>query len=174
MVITVDTNFLIWGVRCVATDGQEEMIPRATAFFNWVDENRHKLVLSSECLAEYLVGATGVEKVAQLTALQEKFIILPYDAKAAAIAADLRSDKDFIKSQQAVGKTRVCIKSDIVVVATARAFGQKGVDRIYSSDPCVRHLATTCGMSAQDMPTVEQLQYNVSPSNRNMQKDLFA
>lgn len=170
MVITVDTNFLIWGVRCVSTVGQEDMIVRAQAFFSWVDERRHELVLTSECVAEYLVGGTELERKEQLIELSSKFKICPFDAKAAVIAAELRSDREFINSlKDDAGKTRVCIKSDINIVATAKAHG---VERVYSADRDLRKVAAKCQLSAMDIPRPTELDSSLPTEGRETQKSL--
>lgn len=165
MVITVDTNFLIWGLRGVSSVGQEGMVPPAKEFFEWVVRSGHKLVLTSECVAEYLVGGTDESRKRQLSELRSRFMILTYDAKAAAIAAELRSDPDFIASLKGDElKTKVCIKSDIVIVATSRAYGDKGVDRIYSNDVGLRNVAMRCGIAASPLPTVEEMAPLPTPS----------
>lgn len=166
MVITIDTNILLWGLRGVSKAGQEDMIVRAKAFFEDQRDRGTFIVLTSECVAEYLVGEDKADRrKTQMDDLQAKFMIIPYDTKAAAIAAEIRSDKTFIQSlKDDVGITRTCIKSDIVIAATAKAFRKSGVDIIYSNDCGLRKIAEKCGISARDLPTIEELTLKLQPT----------
>lgn len=170
MKISIDTNILIWGVRQIADVGQEEMIPRATAFIEWIDRQGHTLVLTSQSVAEFLVGGSEAERAAQFHALGTHFQICPFDTLAARIAADIRSDKDFVDSLHRDGKTRACIKADIAIVATAKAHD---VDKIFSNDAKLRSAAKKCGLPAADIPTLQELTTveAVSPPSRT--RELF-
>lgn len=153
MVITIDTNTLIWGLKKQSTQGQEDWIPRCARFLQWIDEHHHTLVLTSECVAEYLVSDGDTD--AELRTLSSKFQIYDYDVNAAVFAAEIRKDKDFVRSlKENFGKTHVCIKSDIVIVATAKAHD---VEKIYSNDEGVRKAAARCGLPASDIPTIDDM-----------------
>ena len=166
MLVTIDTNLLIWGVRGISSVGQEEMILRAKALIDWLDNRNDRLVLTSVCVGEYLIGNDPEKRKQELSALQEKHMIYPYDANAAVIAAELRSDDDFLRSLKTdADKTRVAIKADIEIVATAKAFQ---IERIYSNDAILRKIAARCGLSAQDVPSLAEfaswLSATVSPA----------
>ena len=155
MLVTFDTNLLIWGVRGVSSEGQEEMIVRAKALIDWLDKHDDRLVLTSVCIGEYLIGNDPEKRKLELFALQEKHMIYPYDANAAAIVAELRSDYDFLYALKAdARKTRVAIKADIEIVATAKAFR---IECIYSNDATLRKIAAKCGLSARDVPSLEEI-----------------
>ncbi len=163
MLVTIDANVLIWGVRTTASAGDEHMIPRCVRFLEWLDECGHELVLTSQAVTEYLIGATVEERICELAELSSKYIILPYDVSAIEIAATLRSDKDFIKSlgDDAL-KSRVCVKADVIIVASAVA---GHVQRIYSRDAGVRALAIRAGLSPADIPTIADMAPLSPPSN---------
>ena len=155
MLITVDTNLLIWGVRAVCTSGQEEMIPRSEAFLDWIDQENHKLALTATTVAEYLVGATAATRESELRILQARYPILPFDAKAAVIAGRLRDDKTFQQSLcNEYDKSRVVVKADIQIVATAKAHG---VNVVYSNDRGLRAIAKRCQLTSRDLPTVAEM-----------------
>lgn len=175
MLVTLDANVLIWGVRATATPGDEHMVPRCVRFIEWLDECGHQLVLTSQAVTEYLIGATAEQRERDLEALTAKYIILPYDVPAIEIAAAIRSDKDFIKSLgDDAGKSRVCVKADVIIVATAKA---GGVGRIYSNDAGVRTLAARCGIPPSGIPTLVQMApfggESNPPPTRPAQGDLF-
>ena len=110
-----------------------------------------------------------------LAELKSRFMILPYDAKAAAIAAELRSDKDFLASlnQDEIGRTPVHIKSDIVIVATAKAFQKNGVDKLYTHDRNMRTLAARVCLPSADMPHPSDRDAQPIPSGKKDQPPLF-
>lgn len=164
MKISIDTNILIWGVRQVSDAGQEEMIPRATAFLEWIDRQGHELVLTTQVVAEYLVGGTEKKRNSQYEVLAAEFKIYPLDDLAARIAAGVRSDKDFVKAMKRDGKTRACINADIAIVATAKAHS---VDVFYPNDNDLRNAVKRCGLLANDLPTTAQL----SPITQEMVDD---
>lgn|GEM_PF-1544806 len=165
MVITIDTNILLWGLRGVSKAGQEDMVVRAKAFFQYLHDRGAVIVLASECVAEYLVGEEEpVRREQQMADLKEQFVIIPYDIKAAGIAAQIRSDKTFLQSLKGdIGATRTCIKSDTVIAATAKAFRKNGVDELYSNDDTLRKIATKCGLSAKDLPSLDDMATRTNP-----------
>jgi predicted nucleic acid-binding protein len=175
MLVTIDTHILIWAVKQEASPGQDEMIPRAQAFLDWIERNSHRLALTAEVIGEFLCGGTEEQRLEQLQQFQGKIPILDYNTNAAAIAARIRSSPEFIQQLKTDGKTRACVLADIAIVATAKAHG---VERIYSHDAGMRKAATRCNLSAMDLPTLEQLQQQApSPrerrSPRTVQKGLF-
>lgn len=151
--VTVDTNILIWGVRGFATAGQEDKIGKARLFFEWLDRAKDELVLTAPAISEFLVGGTPESRARQMRELSDSFQILPFDAAAAETAAELRSDAEFISRLGVdTGKTRVCIKADIAIVATALA-GK--VQQMFSDDRGLRAVATRGGLSCLEMPGTE-------------------
>ena len=156
MAITVDTNILIWGVRGVSTLGQESRIPVCRRLFEWLQERDEIVVLTADCVEEYLVGGNPDQISSELAILQERFIILDYNATCWLKSADIRSDAAFMKEYKETDpqKTRTCIKSDIRIVATALAHR---VDKIYSDDKGVRAIAKRSGILVAGVPTIEEM-----------------
>lgn len=161
MLVTVDTNILIWGVRHDSTPGQEFMIDRAVAFLAWLDANDHKLVLTATSIAEYFIGAPPDAVAKEMKSIASRFKIIPFDTRAALVAAELRSDKSFISSlRDTVGKSAPAIKCDVVLVATAKAHG---VQKIYSNDDDIRALSLRCGLPYSPLPEPADLAQLTSP-----------
>jgi predicted nucleic acid-binding protein len=166
MVVTIDTNILIWGVRRIATPGQEDRIAQSQMFLNWLDKRNDQLVLTADVVSEYLVGDDDDDsrRDSELEALTRNYIVFPYDTKAARIAAKLRGDREFMKQlKEETKKTRVCIRCDIKIVATALAHG---VEQLFSNDEGVRKVAKKAKLPARDIPTIIEM-------NPPKPKDLF-
>ena len=103
------------------------------------------MVLTAPVVAEYLAGAEDERQRKRDPARSgTRYRIVPTDARAARIAADLRGDRDFLRNLgRDTGKSRVCLKADILIVATAAAHG---VGQIVTADRDVRAIADRCGL----------------------------
>ena len=109
------------------------MIARARYFFQQRAEENDQVIIPAQSLAEFLVGYTEEQCQQSLAALSKGFIIAPFDAKAAAIAASLQRDWNQLRkiAIKFGGLTKQQIKSDINVLASAIA---AGASHLYS-DP---------------------------------------
>src|SRR5205085_8675651 len=127
----IDAQILIWGIKNQATPNRVEMIERARAFFRKCDEDRERIILPAQALAEFLVGYTDQQCRESLALLSKGFIIAPLDAKAAVIAAQIQRDVDLKGLMGEHGIARQTIKADVNVVASAIA---AGANYLYSED----------------------------------------
>lgn len=132
--VTFDTMALIWGVQKVARPGQEVMIDWTAFLLEELVRRGTRLAITSVALGEFLSHFDDDERATQLVTIASAFVILPYDARAAAIAADLWNRRNEAKSTA----TRVVLKADIQIVASAIA---GGAGTIYSHDDNLRKLA---------------------------------
>jgi len=89
---------MIWGVRRVATPGQEPMIDRAKRFIDHLRANRTRVILTTPVVAEYVGGFLPDDQPEQFKAIRERYPIYPFDIHAAAIAAGLLYNKRLINS----------------------------------------------------------------------------
>lgn len=160
MLLTFDTNVMIWAVQKVAKRGQEYRLQQAAALMDWIDRHGHNLVFIADVVSEFLVGDDESRRERLSDLLETRFAVLPFDTKAARIAAKLKSHPEFLKQFQQSGKSRACIKADVRIVATAVAHG---VERVYSTDPDVRKFADRCGLSCSGLPIVETQDPDDSP-----------
>ena len=111
MRVAVDTNILIWGVRQVASAGQAGQVGKALALFEWLAERGDQIALPAPTVAEFLVGERAENHVKVQRALSTSYPILPFDARAVALAARLRQDKGFLAQlRDDFGKDRVPIR----------------------------------------------------------------
>ncbi len=136
MSISVDAQILIWGIKKQATENRRDMIPRAEHFFRRCQERREQLILTSQALAEFLVGYSADQMRASLVVVSRTFIIAPFDAKAAVIAAELQSNWKQLRDDH--GGTKQTIKADISVLASSIAIG---ADYLYTEDPQIGTIA---------------------------------
>jgi predicted nucleic acid-binding protein len=147
MKVTLDTNFLIWGVRGESSPGQEHLIPIAQAIISKLKASDDRVVLTAIVVAEYLSGTPEDKFDAEFAEIHKSFQVLPFDAKAAKIAAKLWQSRH--KLIQSIGKSRNVIKADIQLVATARAHD---VNRVYSGDADVLSYAGSLHMVPVEIP----------------------
>jgi predicted nucleic acid-binding protein len=138
MAVSIDTQILIWGIKKQASANRRRMIERAEQFFARCAEAKERLILPAQSMAEFLSGYSDEQRVASYEQLKN-FIIAPLDAKAAAIAAKLQRDWDFLKDvAKDYGSTRQHIKADVNIIASSVA---AGATMLYSNDLQMPRLA---------------------------------
>jgi predicted nucleic acid-binding protein len=139
MAISVDAQILIWGIKRKATPARQNMIQRAAAFFRMHESDRQQIFLPAQALAEFLVGYDAEQRRQSLARLSRTFLIAPLDAKAAAIAAELQTNRAAIdETKEHFGLVKQHIKADINVIACAIA---AGATHLFSEDGQMRTLA---------------------------------
>ena len=85
--IVIDTQILIWAVKREATAGQEPMIEKATRYLEYLDKCKDRIIIPSVVVSEFLANVPDDREAAVLQALQERFMIMPFDTLAAVYAA---------------------------------------------------------------------------------------
>lgn len=139
MAIAVDAQILIWGVKKQATENRKHMIERASHFFEKCKSDRQQVFIPAQSLAEFLVGLSFQQQQQAISAISRSFVVVPFDAKAAMIAAELQQDWSGIKQIMAEhGVVKQHIKADINVLASAIA---AGATHLYSEDGQMSSLA---------------------------------
>jgi predicted nucleic acid-binding protein len=137
--ICIDTNVLIWGVKRRATDNRKHMIQRAIDFFHQCKSNGIKIAIPAHVIGEFLVGYEQPALAGSLGVLQKAFRIVPFDAKAAAIAAELRRNKDLLNGiVEEYEVRRQVLNADVCILATAIA---EGASHLVAEDAHMRKLA---------------------------------
>lgn len=162
----LDNNILIWGIRDVATEGQEEMIGRAKALLLDLVEERADIIVPSVVVSEFLTGIPNEQHAGTLKVLNKRFQLPPFDVRCAAVAASLwRSFAErnpslrSLLNEQFPGTQRAKIKADIQIIATAIA---RNADVIYTHDGAL-------AMVAEGLIDVREL-----PPARPTQPELFS
>ena len=137
--VSFDTMVLIWGVKQVASSGQEEMIGRTTRLLDRLRANHTRILLSTPVVAEYVGAFPPDDQGEQFRVIRENFIVYPFDVRAAAIAAKLLYNEKLITElKEEYGCSRQVIKTDMMIIATSVA---ARCAELYSNDGKIRKAA---------------------------------
>lgn len=136
--VCLDNHILIWGVRGVATLGQEQQVEQARQLFEDLDQSDAQVMIPSVVVAEFLAGVPKLQHGNLLDALNRRFQIPPFDTRTAALAAELWREaaernphlKDLVK-ESFPGTEKAKIKADMMILATALA---RNADILYTHD----------------------------------------
>jgi predicted nucleic acid-binding protein len=119
-VICIDTNVLIWGVQGVAQPAQEGMIDRTRRYLAQLARDNEQVMVPSVVVSEYLQGFPLEEHPAQIEALAGGFFVAAFDARCAALAAELQR---IGPAARAAPGSRIALKADCQIIATAISHG---------------------------------------------------
>jgi predicted nucleic acid-binding protein len=141
--VCIDNHILIWGIRKTATPGQGEMIERTAQLLENLDEQKTKVIVPAPVVAEFLVGAEERDHTNILQTLQQRFIVVPFDALAALATARARRKNRQSGLEQAVrqelanvARPQVAIDHMILGIALANR-----ADLLYTEDEALRKFA---------------------------------
>lgn len=144
MRVCLDNHILIWGVRGEFSEGQHDMVPRAQALLEELENQRATIIVPAPVITEYLLGVDPERHPDTIEKLSRRFSIAPYDTAAALRSTDLwlrRNGGRTLSSELkalANGASRQVLKIDCQIVGIALA---KRADVIYSHDPGIRSFA---------------------------------
>jgi predicted nucleic acid-binding protein len=142
----LDTNALIWAMKDECTPGQEDMKRRARLALREIERSKLGIVIPSIALAELVSPMSDRQAGDFIAAAEEQFLIAPFDARAASVAAKLwREHKKFPESEKL---KRSILKADALIIASAHC---AGAAVFYSHDRACRKLASTL-MDGRDLP----------------------
>jgi predicted nucleic acid-binding protein len=144
--VCLDNHILIWGIRGVATSGQEGMIQRALDLLGDLEENDADILIPSVVASEFLAGVAKTQHTELLRVLNLRFQLPPFDVRSAAMAAEIWRDAAELNPnlreqirENFPGTERAKIKADIQIVATALVHR---ADILYTHDGVLRSIAT--------------------------------
>ena len=162
-IVAVDTNILIWGIKQTAQKGQEDMIPRAIDFFNWLDERKAKIIIPVPIITELLAPVDLGKHEEFLTILHSKFRVVPVDEIAAVKCAEIwqkkKDDTDLKRYREENGIVRETMKYDFQIAAVAIV---RGAQCLYSHDP---HMQRFVG----DLISIREIPYIPKQSELNFE-----
>src|SRR5438034_7627673 len=118
MIICIDSQIIIWGIKKQHTNGQESMVERAETFFKWADENEHEILIPTVVVAEVLAPEPTEVRVRYLDVLNGGFMIVNFDTKAALKYAQILHNR-FDEAKQIAsdnGVLRQKMKMDHVII----------------------------------------------------------
>ena len=120
IIVAVDSMTLVWGIR---RRGQPDKVKHARYLFENLEKEKAQIVVPSIVVAEFVIPLkTSKEREEMIVRLQKRFLIAPFDAKDAAVAADLWHDGKKTREMRQPG-ARVRLKADAMIVATAYGHG---------------------------------------------------
>jgi len=146
-VVAIDTMTLVWGVR---KHGAKENLEHAALLFSQLERDEATIIVPSVVVAEYLI-AVPPDNREQTIAAMKRFQIEPFDVRDAALAAKLWCDGK-TKRQMSREGARICLKADILIVATAKNCGAR---EFYTNDEDCLDMAQLAGMDAKRLPTAD-------------------
>jgi predicted nucleic acid-binding protein len=127
--VAIDTVLLVWGIQRVAKrESEQKLILRTTALFRRFSSERSRVIVPAVAFGEFLVGVNvEQERVRFESFIRDRFIVAPYDIRAALLFRQLWSEKSdsFLRQHIYDGErpTRTTLKADMLIVATAIAYG---------------------------------------------------
>jgi hypothetical protein len=138
--VAFDTQLLIWGVQGTSHPSQGKLIPRARALIEELSKAQVKVVVPLAAAVEYVCGFPVVDQPKQWARLSESFRLIPFDQRAAQIAAQIERRRHEAKTtprtkvaQRTASKrrsrdiARQKVKVDVQILATAVAAGAESI-----------------------------------------------
>lgn len=143
----IDTGILIWGIRQHLQSGREDLVPRCKRLIQRISDE--PILVSAVSLAEYLTGMPGELRGPQYDLINEHFVVRPFGAKAASIAASIYDKSLMEQAKTETGLVAGYIKADLQILATAIA---EGAHTIYADDGSFKTLALGQNIIVKPVP----------------------
>lgn len=140
MIFCIDTQICVWGIKRQASKGQEEMIQRAEQFFDWVDTNKHQILIPSIVIAEMLSGEPVENHPKFMEIIESNFMVAQFDTRAASRYAQIMSIKFEDLKRLAIdnGIRREKMKLDQLIMVCALV---NGASSIYTNDSGLKNFS---------------------------------
>ncbi len=146
MSVAIDTNVLIYALN--PHPNYRELTLRAEALLDRLEHDNVPTIPPSWAMAEFLAGIELPRHAGLIAELQQRFLIVEFDARAASKAGELMAATTPTKKQSDAEKA--LLHGDIAIIATARI---AGCTAIYSHDALkLRSVALRVGLAWHDLP----------------------
>lgn len=139
--VCFDTHILIWGIEKTSRLQQQDMILKTEVFLKHLDERNIVALIPTVVISEFLMSIPVKTMERYVNLIEERFMIVPYDAIAAIEFAKIwqaKHDDHTVQSLKNENFSRSHLKVDSMIIATAVT--QK-VSCIYSHDPGLKKMA---------------------------------
>jgi predicted nucleic acid-binding protein len=147
IIVAVDSMTLVWGKR---KKGNPDKVKHAKYLFQGLNKQKAQIIVPSIVVAEFVTPlATTKLREEMIIKLQKRFLLAPFDANDAAIAAELWNDGKSSREMKQSG-VRVRLKADARIVATA--YGH-GAQVFYTDDDDCFNMAQKI-MQTRKLPTI--------------------
>lgn len=128
------------------------MVARTRRFLERLQETGEPVIVPAPVLAEYLSWFEPAKQARHRKILETRFRIPAFDTDAAALAAKLGYDAEFLKQVRAEHKVqRQCLKFDVQIIAIAIL---NGADRLITNDVVVFRKLAQNQIQITDVPDV--------------------
>lgn len=130
--VCLDTHILIWGIKEEASEGQENMIPIAKAFFKEADLKENlQIQIPSIVVGEFLMRIPPDLHITVMNLLQTSFQIPPFDLASASAFATIWQGKERLRNslKDEISREKMKVDCQIVAIATTHT-----ADCIFSHD----------------------------------------
>jgi len=145
MILCIDSNTFIWGLKKKCDSGDEALRDRAIHLFEWIDENNYHVLLPTVVLGEVLSSEPLERYPVILEMVKKNFIVAEFDQRAAIKFAQLFTNKieEIKNTTTAITSNWQKTKVDHLIIACAlvhkahciyshdnglKTFGQKYID----------------------------------------------
>ena len=121
MILCIDAQIFVWGIKNQSSEGQEDMVSKAITFFKWVDENKHDILFPTPVIAEILIPEPVEKHANYLEIINKNFMVGIFDVAAATKYAQILNGRfDELKTlANDNGIRREKMKIDHMIIATA-------------------------------------------------------
>jgi len=138
-IVCFDTHVVIWGIKEEASSSQQDMIERAKELIRQCEAQEDTVVIPALVVGEVLCNLPVASQPSLWQALNDNFIIAPYDARAALHNAQIWQEQATVRQTLRSQETpRQAIKTDITILATALAYN---CEILYTEDNDLAQLA---------------------------------
>jgi predicted nucleic acid-binding protein len=145
--VAIESQTLVWGVRKV---GPPQQLQRAKWLFDELESDDAQIIVPAIVLSEYLCAVAPDDHSAVVAAITKRFLVLPFDALCASIAAELFQHGNASRAKGAADSRKI-LRADSLIIATASRHGAR---LFYSHDKDCRALAKKIdGWEVRDLPT---------------------
>lgn len=124
-IVCVDSTILVWGVKRMASPGQQPMIQMGVRFIEWLENEGDRILIPTPVLTELLSHrVTESERLSVMSILQSKnFLVKPFDVACALKCSELLqktfTEPELVQYTQQHQIPKQKIKFDAQIVATA-------------------------------------------------------
>ena len=155
-IVCVDTNILVWHIR---KEGPPDLKQYAGYLFKQLENDKDdkgrsnaQVMVTTVVLTEFVTPVKSQEERDKLIAeISKRFLIEPFDARDAALAATLwhfgKTNRD--KRNAPKDGQRAILRADTMIIATAKGHG---ATEFYSEDADARAMAQKVGLTARALP----------------------
>jgi predicted nucleic acid-binding protein len=145
VIVALDTMVMAWGIRQVAPSGASDRV--AEILLTELEEDRATIIVPNVVVAELLAAIPIAEHGRFVAELQNRFFMPTFDLRASVLAASLWQNHRKLPQEEQI--ERACLKSDVLIIATAKV---AGATYYYTDDKKAKKLANLAGLNGMDLP----------------------